>query len=133
MTMKNDTKIQEELTCRFKITWGISWILTRALEILKKLHFSGLLVTKVYNVWTKTVQWSYLSWHCEELCKIWRKTDLQFGKWHEKFGKFSLEHLKVPKLGLWWDPFVQSRKFMSLKFTEELCLVIMKNDRKTEE
>ena len=33
----------------------------------------------------------------EEWCKIWRKTDLWFGKWHEEFGKFSSEHLKVSK------------------------------------
>ena len=25
----------------------------------------------------------------EDWCKIWRKTDLQFQKWHEKFGKLS--------------------------------------------
>ena len=31
----------------------------------------------------------------EESGKIWRKTDLWFGKWHEGFGKFSSEHLKV--------------------------------------
>ena len=37
----------------------------------------------------------------EEWCKIWRKTDLWFGNWHEKFGKFSPEHLKVSKLRLW--------------------------------
>ena len=30
-----------------------------------------------------------------EWCKIWRKTDLWFGKQHEEFGKFSPEHLKV--------------------------------------
>ena len=46
----------------------------------------------------------------EESCKIWRKTDLWLGKWHEKFGKFSSEHLKVSKLLLSWYPFVQSRK-----------------------
>ena len=69
----------------------------------------------------------------EGWCKIWRKTDLWFGKWHEKFGKFSPEHLKVSKLGLWWDPFVQSRKCMSLKFTEELYVIAMKNDAKFEE
>ena len=51
----------------------------------------------------------------EEWCKIWRKTDLLLGKWQE-FGKFSPEHLKVSKLGLWWDSFVQSRKCMTLKF-----------------
>ena len=32
--------------------------------------------------------------------KIWRKTDLSFGKWHEEFGKFSPEHSKVSKLEL---------------------------------
>ena len=39
----------------------------------------------------------------------------------------------MSKLGLWWDPFDQGRKFMSLKFTEELCLVTMKNNAKVEE
>ena len=57
----------------------------------------------------------------EGWCKIWRKTDLWFGKWHEEYGKFSPEHLKVSKLGLWWDPLIQSRKSMSLIFTEKLC------------
>ena len=69
----------------------------------------------------------------EEWCEIWRKTDLLLGKWHEQFSKFSPEHLKVSKLGLWWDPFVQSRKGMNLKFTEELCVMTMKNDTKIEE
>ena len=69
----------------------------------------------------------------EELCKFWRKTDLWFEKWHEKFGKFSPEHLKVSKLGLWLDAFVQSRECMSLKFTEELCVMKMKNNTKFEE
>ena len=69
----------------------------------------------------------------EQWCKIWRKTDLWFEKLHEKFGKFPPEHLKVSKLRLWWDPFVQSRKGMALKFTEELCVMTMKNDTKIEE
>ena len=37
----------------------------------------------------------------EEWCKIWRKTDLLLGKWHEEFGKFSPEHSKVSQLELW--------------------------------
>ena len=32
-----------------------------------------------------------------EWWKIWRKTDWWFEKWHEKFGKFSPEHLEVSK------------------------------------
>ena len=31
----------------------------------------------------------------EESCKILRKTRLWFGKWHQDFGKFSLEHSKI--------------------------------------
>ena len=41
---------------------------------LKNLHFNGLLLTKVYNVWTKKVQWSYVSWHyrvMQNLKKNW--------------------------------------------------------------
>ena len=52
--------------------------------------------------------------------------------WEEEFGKFSPEHSKVSKLELWWDPFAQSRKCMTLKFTEELCVMTMKNDAKIE-
>ena len=95
-----------------------------------------LIVTKVYNVWAAKVQRSYLSWH-RGVMQILRETDLWFEKWHEKFGKFSAEHLKVSKLGLWWDPFVQSRNIMTLNFTEELRVMknwsAMKNDEKLKE
>ena len=97
----------------------IWWILIWALKSLKNLHFDWSLLCKVYNVWPKKVQRSIFH-DTEESCKIWRKTDLWFGKWHEEFGKFSSEHLKVSKLVLSWDSFVQSRKYMSYKFTEEL-------------
>ena len=46
-----------------KLTWGLWYILTRALENLKYLHFNGLPLTKVYNVCAKKVQWSYIWWH----------------------------------------------------------------------
>ena len=69
----------------------------------------------------------------EDWCKIRRKTDLCFQKWHEKFGNFSQVHSKFWKLVLWWDPFIQSKKCTSLKFAEELCVMIMKNDTKFEE
>ena len=68
----------------------------------------------------------------EEWFKIWRSTDLWFGKWHEELGKFSPEQLKVLKYGLWWDPLIQIRKCMSLKFSE-LHVMTMKNDAKFEE
>ena len=55
-----------------------------------------------------------------------------FGKRHEEFGKFSSEHLKVSKLVFSWDSFVQSRKCMNYKFTEELSVMTLKNDQKSE-
>ena len=65
-----------------------------------------------------------------ERWKIWRKTDLLFGKWHDKFGKFSRAHLKVSKLGFWWDTFVHGRKCMNIKYSGELCVMTMNNDTK---
>ena len=53
-----------------------------------------------------------------------------FGKLHEEFGKFSPDHTKFSKLGLSLDPFIQSRKCMSLKRKGELCVMTMKNDAK---
>ena len=69
----------------------------------------------------------------EEWSKIWRKTDLLIGKWHGEHGKILPEDLKISKLGLWWDHLIQSRKNLSLKFTEELCVMTMKNNAKFEE
>ena len=59
--------------------------------------------------------------------KFEKKTELWFRKWHEKFGKLSPEPTKASILGIWWDPFIQSRKCISLKFTEDLCAMTMKN------
>ena len=53
--MKNDSKFEEELTCRFKIDMGNWRILTRALESLKQSHFNVLLFNKVYIVRAKKI------------------------------------------------------------------------------
>ena len=57
-------------------------------------------------------------------------TDLWFGKWHEEYSKFFPEH---SKLGFWWDALIQTWKGMSLKSTEELSVMTMKNYEKFEE
>ena len=68
----------------------------------------------------------------EKCCKTWKKVDLWFGKWHVELDKILPEHSKSSKLRLLWDPFIQSRKCMSLEFTK-LCVMTMKNDAKFEE
>ena len=107
-----------------KLTEGIWRISTCALESLKNLQYIMFALKKYRGViFHDTGEWY----------KLWRKADLWFGKWHEEFGKFSLEHWKVSKLTLWWIPFFQSRKCISLKFTEELSVMKMKNKSKFEE
>ena len=49
MTLKSDTKTEEELTC-FKIDMMNFRILTQTVESLKNLYFNQLLVTKIYIV-----------------------------------------------------------------------------------
>ena len=46
-----------------KLTQGIWWILTRELQSPKNLHFNGLPLTKLNNVWAKKVQRSYVWLH----------------------------------------------------------------------
>ena len=41
----------------------IWWVLTGVLNTLKNLHFHWFLLCKVFNVWPKKVERSYLSWH----------------------------------------------------------------------
>ena len=125
-------KLKRNWPVLLKLTWGTSQVLTRALESLKDLYFNWLLVTKVCIVWATKVQRRYLSWHWRDM-QILKTKWLAVKKRLQKFGKLSPEHLKVSKLGLWWDPFVQSRKDMTLTLTEELCVMTIKNNAKFEE
>ena len=127
----------------YKIWWGINLLFQNWHEEFDKFWPEHSKVSKISTLmgsfWAKYILFELKKYRgvifhdTEEWCKIWRKTDLWFEKWHEKFGKFSPEHLKVLKLGPWWDPFVQRRKYMSLNFTEELYVMTMKNDAKFEE
>ena len=113
----SEAKLEEKKICCFISEIIRFWrILIRAIKSLNNLHFDWSLSCKVCNVWRKKYR-GVIFYDTEVSCKIWRKTNLWFGKWHEEFGKFSAEHLEVSKLGLWWDPFVQNRKCMSLKIT----------------
>ena len=100
MTMKNDAKIELELTVSSKLTWIMWQIVTWALKNLKNLHFNGLFLTKVYIIWAKKKYRGFMFDGTEYWCKIWRKTDLHFQKWYEQFSKFSPKHVRKGKN---WD------------------------------
>ena len=132
MSLKRDTKFGGESTCHFKTDMRNLTNLTWALENLKNFQVNGLLLSKVYIVWAKKVQRNYFSWHWKvthNLKKNWLVVSkMTCGVWYI----FSRE-LKSVKISIWLDLFVQSRKYMSLKFRDMLCAMKMKKNAKIEE
>ena len=132
MTMKNDAKIESELTSVQNWFEEFDEFWSEHLKISKICALMGCL-------WPKYIMFELRKYRgvifggTEYWCKNWRKTDFYFQKWHEEFAKFSPDYLKVSKFGLWWDSFIQSRKCMNLKFTGELFVMTMKKDEKLEE
>ena len=112
--------------------WCKTWRKTDMLGVIKILKVCALIgsFSAKYITFDLKQYRGVIDHDIDEWWKIWGKTKLWFEKWLEEFGKFSPEQLKVSKLGLWWDPFVQSRKCMSWEFTEELCAIKLKNDAK---
>ena len=127
MTLENDAKFDEKLIC-FKNDTNLV-----KLDPVSKIALSFVpIVQSIYTMFDLKKYGGVIFHETEEWWKIWRKTELWFGRWHEEYGKLSPEHLKVSKLGFWWDPLIQNRKSMCLKFIEELCIITMKNDAKFE-
>ena len=69
----------------------------------------------------------------EDWLNNWKKTELGFQKWHEEFGMILPWHSRASKLEFWWDSFIPSRKYMALKFTGELYVTSMRNDKRFED
>ena len=129
-------KLKRNWLVILKLTWGTSQILTRAFESLKNLSFNWLLVTKVYIVWATKVQRSYLSWHWGVMQILKKDWPVVWKKAWEIWQIFTraLESVKIGTLiSHQIGTFVQSREGMALKFTEELCVMTMKNNAKFEE
>ena len=82
----------------------IWWILTRALKSLANLHFDWFLLCKVFNVWPKKVQRSYLSWHwrvMQNLKKNWLVVwKMTWGIW-----QIFTRALESVKIGTFMGPF----------------------------
>ena len=128
MTLKNDEKFEEELTCCFKMYMRNLTNLTQVPKSLNNSHFNGLLLTKVYNVWVKKVQSSYLSWHWRVMQNLkknwlvaWKKT---WGIW-----QIFIRALKSLKIGTLMGSFYPKQKTYELK----IYRWVMKNDEQFEE
>ena len=97
MTLKNDEKSEEELTCCFKIDkkeFDEFW--------LKNFKVSNI-CTLLGCFWPKYIMFELKAYRgvmlygTEHLCRICRKTDLCFQKGHEEFRKFSPQHVRKSK------------------------------------
>ena len=102
----------------YYITWGIWPIFTTALKIVNIETLMGSFYPKLKMHELK----AYRGVMCNETAewwKIWGGVDLSFQNWHKEYNKFWIKYLKVSKLGLWWDPFIQSRKFKKSHGNEE--------------
>ena len=109
-------------------------IFTQALQNLKHLHFNALLLTKVYNVWGKKGQSTCTCiWWYWKLMQSLKKNWLVLSKMTWGIWQIFTRALESLKIGILWYIFIQSRKYMTLKFTGELCVMTMKNDGKFKE
>ena len=115
------SKIYTKLTPNFKNRIRSLDNFRQAVESQKSWNSMGYICQKTTFLHQKHYLQIYLTLH---------STDLLFRKWLEKYGKFFPEH---SKLGFWWDPLIQTWKSMSLKSTEELSVMTMKNYAKFEE
>ena len=129
--MKNDAELEEQLTLYFKIDMRNLTKFDPSTQTSQNLHLG--------SFWTKYIMFELkkyrgvIFYENEKWKKIWRKTELWFKKWHEKHGKSPTEHSEVWNLGLRWDPFIKSGKCMSLKYSEELCVMTMTDNPRFEE
>ena len=127
MTLKKDTKFEEESIFISNLTEGVWKILTWALESLKNVNFNGLLLSRVYIIWAKRV---------EESSFMTLKSDAKFEKLtcglENDMNNLTSFHQSTQKCQNWEFDGIQSRKSMSLKLIEDLCVMIMKNDSKIE-
>ena len=53
----------------------------------ENVHFDWIHLSKAYKYYMKKYR-RVMSHDTEEWCKVWRKTDSWFQKWHEEFGEF---------------------------------------------
>ena len=99
-----------------RIWWSFIW----PLEILKISTLIGSFCGK-HLIWPKKVQSKYLSYHwrvTQNLKKNWRVV------WKMAWGIWDFDRILLSKV---------ENIYISLKFTEELCVMTMKNDAKFEE
>ena len=95
MTMKDDAKTEEELTCQFKID------MRKFNKFWPKHSKASQICTLMGYFWPKYIVFELRKYKqvmfdgTQDWYKMWRKTDLGFLKWFEEFNKFSFTGWKI--------------------------------------
>ena len=76
MTLKSDPNLEAKLTFCLKNDMINFMNFNSSSEKSENLHFDGMFLSIVCNVWDKIIQTN------------WVKNELWFQKWHKKFGEF---------------------------------------------
>ena len=98
MTLKSDTKFKEKLTCDLKYDMRnlVNFNLPNHWKV-QKFNFNGLFLSKVYEVWAKKIQRSYLSWYWTVIQNLKKPWPCGF-KCGMRNWELSLDHSKSEKL-----------------------------------
>ena len=78
MALKNDEKSAEEMACRFKIAINNLTNFDSNTQSLKNLHFNGLLLPRLYNIWAKKLYNVWAKKTTEDLCLMVLNIDAKF-------------------------------------------------------
>ena len=135
-------KLKRNWVVASKLTWGIWWFLTQALErIFKKPKISKILIL-MCSFWANYILFELKLYRGvifhdnEEEYKTWREIDLSFQNWHEEFDEFWPEHLKASKIFTlmrsFWAKYIlfELKNYRGVIFhdTEEWCKIWRRTD-----
>ena len=131
MTLKGDAKFKGKLTYSLKNDIRSLVNFHASSRKSENLHFDQMLLPKAYKDLDEKYRGVMLL-DTEKWCKVWRKTDFWFQKWHERFGEFSPNYSKVQKLHLSGQFLSKVYEVWAKKNTEELSFMTLNNDAKFE-
>ena len=86
ITLKNDAIFEEELTCAMKNDMSNLANFDPTLKSLKICTLMGCFWPK-YTMFEMKKYRGVMHHYTEDRCKLWKKNELRFHKWYEKFGE----------------------------------------------
>ena len=139
------SSVSWEITLLYFFSWNCTWLGQKEHNKVQNFRLSNAHM-KFHQIYTLigSICWKYIKFQLKryrgimshdtkQWCKIWRKTDLLFQKWHE-FGEFWPQHSKVSKGCTLICSYCEKYIMFDLqKSIEDLSFMTLKNDAKFDE